>query len=46
LKKYTTLIKPTIETLMITRGWTYVHKYKRRIKKKIYRNLIKQSFVV
>lgn len=46
LKKYTDLIKPTIHHMMITRGWNYVHKYKRRIKKKIYRNLIKQSFVV
>ncbi len=46
LKKYLSLIKPKIENLMITRGWGYVHKYKRRIKKKIYRNLVKQSFIV
>lgn len=46
LKKFTSLIKPQINYFIITRGWTYVHKYKRRIKKKIFRNLIKQSFLV
>lgn len=46
LKKLVSLINPDINNLIITNGWTYVHKYRRRIKKKILRNLIKNSFVV
>lgn len=46
LKKFLEVIKPTINYFIITRGWTYVHKYRRRIKKKILRNLIKNSFIV
>lgn len=45
-KKFIDLINPKIGYLMITQGWNYVHKYKRRIKKKILRNLIKSSFIV
>ena len=46
LKKLVSLVNPSINNLIITNGWTYVHKYRRRIKKKILRNLIKTSFVV
>lgn len=46
LKKFVSLTKPIINYFIITNGWSYVSKYKRRIKKKIYRNLIKQSFIV
>lgn len=46
LKKFLEVIKPTINYFIITRGWNYVHKYRRRIKKKILRNLIKNSFIV
>lgn len=45
-KKFIDLIKPKIGCLMLTQGWNYVHKYRRRIKKKILRNLIKNSFTV
>ena len=46
LKKLVSLVNPKINFLIITGGWTYVHKYRRRIKKKILRNLIKNSFIV
>lgn len=46
LKKLISLVNPKINFLIITGGWTYVHKYRRRIKKKILRNLIKNSFIV
>ena len=46
LKKLITLVNPQINYFMVTGGWTYVHKYRRRIKKKILRNLIKTSFIV
>lgn len=46
LKKLVSLVNPCVNNLIITNGWTYVHKYRRRIKKKILRNLIKNSFVV
>lgn len=46
LKKFLDIIKPTINFFIITQGWNYVHKYRRRIKKKILRNLIKNSFIV
>jgi hypothetical protein len=46
LKKLVSLINPEINHFMVTQGWTYVHKYRRRIKKKILRNLIKSSFIV
>ncbi len=46
LKKFLEIIKPNINYYIITRGWNYVHKYRRRIKKKILRNLIKSSFIV
>jgi hypothetical protein len=45
-KKLYDLIDPQINCIMTTQGWTYVHKYRRRIKKKILRNLIKSSFIV
>lgn len=46
LKKFLEVLKPTINFFIITQGWNYVHKYRRRIKKKILRNLIKNSFTV
>lgn len=46
LKKLIYLINPVVNNLIVTNGWTYVHKYRRRIKKKILRNLIKSAFVV
>jgi hypothetical protein len=46
LKKLVSLVNPQINYFMVTGGWTYVHKYRRRIKKKILRNLIKNSFIV
>lgn len=46
LKKLVSLVNPQINYFMVTQGWTYVHKYRRRIKKKILRNLIKNSFIV
>lgn len=46
LKKFLEVIKPTINYFIISHGWNYVHKYRRRIKKKILRNLIKNSFIV
>lgn len=46
LKKLVSLVNPQINFFLTTNGWTYVHKYRRRIKKKILRNLIKSSFIV
>lgn len=46
MKKFISLINPQINYFIVTGGWTYVHKYRRRIKKKILRNLIKASFLV
>jgi hypothetical protein len=46
MKKLVSLVNPQINFFIVTNGWTYVHKYRRRIKKKILRNLIKNSFIV
>ena len=43
IKKYQYLIKPFINYLLITNSWDYISKQKRRIKKKILRNLIKNN---
>jgi hypothetical protein len=43
LKKYIQLIKPSFNYFFITRNWLYLHKNKRRLKKKIWRNLIKNN---
>ena len=41
IKKLFTLIKPKINFFLITNSWNYIHKDRRRIKKKIFRNLFK-----
>ena len=43
LKKYQYLIKPQFNYLVLTNSWDYISKQKRRIKKKIIRNLIKNN---
>lgn len=43
VKKMFYLIKPNIYYTVITNSWNYIVKHKRRIKKKIFRNLFKQS---
>lgn len=46
IKKYFYLVKPTISYFYITNSWNYIMKKRRRIKKKIFRNLFKNSKVV
>lgn len=46
IQKLFYLIEPTVIYAIFTRGWAYTHKYRRRIKKKILRNLIKNSNIV
>jgi len=46
IKKYFYLLKPTIYNFIITRAWSNVIKSRRRIKKKILKNLIKNSHKV
>jgi len=46
LKKFFYLLEPTINFAIFTRGWSYVHKYRRRIKKKILRNLLKSNLKI
>lgn len=46
MKKLIDLVNPQINYFITTQGWNYLHKRKRRIKKKILRNLIKSSFTV
>lgn len=43
LKKFFTIIKPEINYMICTGSWNYINLRKKRIKKKIYRNLIKNS---
>ena len=43
IKKFFTLIKPNIEYFVTTQSWNFITKKKKRIKKKIYRNLLKQT---
>jgi len=46
LKKFFTIIKPKINYFICTNSWNYINLKKKRIKKKIYRNLIKNSKLV
>lgn len=46
IKKFFTLIKPSIDYFITSQSWNFIMKKKKRIKKKIYRNLIKQSKLV
>jgi len=46
LKKFFNLIKPKIKYLVCTGSWNYINLKKKRIKRKIYRNLIKNSKLV
>lgn len=46
LKKFITIIKPDINYLTCSNSWNYINLKKKRIKKKIYRNLIKNSKLV
>jgi len=41
LKKFLNLVKPSIYRIIITKNWIYINKTRRRIKKKIFRNLVK-----
>jgi len=43
LKKYNYLIKPSINYCIITNSWDYLIKQKRRLKKKILKNIIKNN---
>ncbi len=43
VKKMFYLIKPKIYYTILTNSWNYIVKHKRRVKKKIFRNLFKQS---
>jgi len=43
LKKFFTIINPEINYLICTNSWNYINLKKKRIKRKIYRNLIKNS---
>jgi hypothetical protein len=43
IKKYFYLLKPDLNFCVFTKGWSNVYKYRRRIKKKILKNLIKSS---
>lgn len=46
IKKFFYLVKPSISYFYITNSWNYIVKGRRRIKKKIFRNLFKNSKVV
>jgi hypothetical protein len=43
IKKFFYLLKPTFMFSVFTRNWNYIHKNRRRVKKKILKNLIKNS---
>ncbi len=46
IQKFFFLTQPSIIYAIFTRGWAYTHKCRRRIKKKILRNLIKNSNII
>jgi hypothetical protein len=46
LKKFFIIINPDINYFICTNSWNYINLKKKRIKKKIYRNLIKNSKLV
>jgi hypothetical protein len=43
LKKFFIIVKPKIKYFICTNSWNYINLKKKRIKKKIYRNLLKNS---
>lgn len=46
IKKFFNLIKPKITYFLITHNWNYIVKKRRRIKKKIWKNLFKNSLEI
>ena len=46
LKRFFIIINPKIKYFICTNSWNYINLKKKRIKKKIYRNLIKHSKLV
>jgi hypothetical protein len=46
IKKYFYLINPVIAYTVLSSSWNYINKKRKRVKKKILRNLLKSSKIV